>query len=227
MRNHLLVSTLLLTVQAAFGQLDDNTLSVTSSRVLSTRTDDFQILVTAETPGDFTLDAAIRALEGTGVTTSHLIAVNTQPASRNTNLSGPAITAWTFRLRLPFSKLNEALTSLGRFRAPTGVTMYYSVESGPAVPAPCPWQTLFGDAQIQAQKLASAAGFKAGPILGLSDKKELPQLLIPVVRIGSFSQFAPIGTIFDPVGTISFGELFVGGQQPETCSLTVQFRLLR
>jgi hypothetical protein len=226
MRNHLLVSMLFLAAPAAFGQLDDNTLSVTSSRDVSTRTDDFQILVTIETPGDFTLDAVIRTLEGTGVNASHVIDVNSRLPSRVTNLGAPEITAWTFRLTLPFSKLNEALNSLARFRAPTGITMYYSVQSAPAVAAPCPWQTLFGDAQIQAQKLASAAGFKVGPILALSDKKESPQLVIPLFRVGSFTQLNYSFDTFPPLSTISFGGFF-GGAQPETCSLTVQFRLLR
>ena len=225
MRNHLLALMLLVSVQAAFGQLDDNTLSITSTRAVSTRTDDFQILVSAETPIDFTLDATIRALEGTGVTASHLVDMNNRANSRVTDLSGAQITAWIFRLTLPFSKLNEALNSLVRLRAPTGVTMYYSVQSAPAVPAPCPWQTLFGDAQIQAQKLASAAGLKMGPILALSDKKESPRLVIPVTII---SQFVPVSGISIPFNDTPnpFGGFF-GIGQPESCSLTVQFRLLR
>src|SRR5262245_35581395 len=136
-------------VPAAFGQLDSDTLSVTSSRTLNVVIDQVQVTVNVNTGLETSLDDVIAALQGTEITTANLSGIN----SVWSNFGQAQRTQWTLTLAVPIARLNGALSALARVQSRSGVDLDYFLNAVPTSSGSCAWPSLVSDAQAQAQKL--------------------------------------------------------------------------
>lgn len=219
---------------AVFGQLDDNTLTITASRTMDLQPDQVIVGVYVNGPSDSTLDDILGALQGSGLTAANLTGVST--SGYTGNIMG---TAWTFALPAPFSKLKATLSALTdvqqklsvapvRSAGKASMDMLFSVQGTQVSPElqasqPCPYASLAGDAKAQAQKLASAAGVSVGSIVAISDGSGTgvgaavsgqPALL-----------FAFAGNIIPAQRVGIFFASFPQQAPAPNCSMTVQFKL--
>jgi hypothetical protein len=94
----------------------------------------------------------------------------------------------------------------------------------------CAYPSLMSDAQAQAQRMASAAGFKVGALVSISDQATVAPTgtfaFLNVLISGDFSQ-----TVVNPFLPVSgLANLLLGSvaaQAPTTCTMTVQFQLVQ
>lgn len=235
---------LLILPLAAFGELDDNTLTVTSSRALTFQPDQVVISVTASFESTAVLDDVLPAVQSAGVTLANLSGVYTY----NTPVTlGPnrQTNEWFFVLQVPFSNLGSELTALATLQRsiqknPARSLSYYvqGTQVSPQLSATgvCPYTALFQDAGAQAHTLASAAGVMLGPVVAISDETSVyPPVSAglgayafyntPAILIGDFA-IPPVRPVtFSAVGSFA-GVLSVPSFPQNTCTLSVQFRLL-
>ena len=119
-----------------------------------------------------------------------------------------------FQVTGPFSKLKDALARVdGVSHAPGSlrdVSYSLSAQVSPELQASdaCPAPTLISEARSQAQKIAAAAGLSVGPVLSIADGKG-----------GTTS-----GAVY---AFLSVGGSFLTPSPTATCSLNVQFKLVR
>jgi hypothetical protein len=237
----LLISSLLMLPLAAFGQLDDNTLTVTSSRALTFQPDQVAISVTASFESTAALDDVLAAVASAGITLANLSNVSTYNLPLNAGQNRQT-NEWFFVLQVPFSKLGGELTSLGAVQQSIGKnsarSLSYYVQGTQVSPqlsatGVCPYAALFQDAGAQAQTLASAAGVMLGPVVAVSDGSSVyPAIgvavgyLVPTAafRVGDFQIADPL--LGAPVASFS-GVLGLTASAQTTCTLSVQFRLQR
>src|ERR1019366_161646 len=93
----------LLSASLLFGQLDNNSVTLTASRSIPTPLPDQVLLnVTVGTSATATIDDAIAALPGLGITASQLAAV--QASSQELD--------WSFSLTVPLAKLKDTIATL-------------------------------------------------------------------------------------------------------------------
>ena len=168
------------------------------------------------------LDDVLAALKGSGITIANFSGVNTNgvlnvvPVPPQTQ---PTL-QWAFGLPVPFSQMKATVTSLTLLQqsiaqANSGLTLSFQVQ-GTQVSAAlqrsqsCNILELIAEATAQAQKLASAAGFVAGPILAMSSATSNP------TENNSVPAFAGVGSFGTPLLT-----------SPQNCVLMVKFSLLR
>ena len=208
-----------------FGQLDDNTLTVTASRTSLLQPDQALFLVNLTADVSASLDDVVAALQGSGITAADLGGVGSlqsAPAAPNS----PTLTTWTFSLAVSFSQMNGTLSALAAIqqnlaKAGNGMDMTYYLQ-GTQISAAlqaaqtCPLTALVGSAQSEAQQIAAAAGRKVGPIVGMSDGTSVSggfiSGVIAVARTGDFSQ--------------SLSTFLLGSAPSPSCSMTVEFKLL-
>jgi hypothetical protein len=161
-------------------QLANNTVTVTASQNVRASTPDEAIFsVTVGSGVDKSLDDAVAAVSGLGITAANLVAVGTPPAAVRIGASPPPAStglAWIFQLAVPFSKLKDttaALTALQKSISEnnSGLSLSFSL-SGTRVSAQqaptCNLADLVNQARAQAQQIASSAGLTAGAIVGLT-----------------------------------------------------------
>src|SRR6266536_1219540 len=152
-------------VSVAFGQLDSDMITITSSRTQSIVVDQVQVTVNVNTGRDATLDDVVSALQGTEITAANLSGAYTF----SSNFQQPRPTQWTFTLTASISKLKDTLAALARAQNRSDIDLGYYLNAVTTQSGPCPWPSLVGDAQAQAQKLAAVAGVRVGPIVALSE----------------------------------------------------------
>jgi hypothetical protein len=215
-----------------FGQLDDNTVTITASRNISLQPDFAVVGIYVDAPYNDGLDDILNALDGSGLTADDLTGVNTSgPLSEQVQR-----TAWTFARAVPFAKLKDMLASLTavqqglagsgtRGAANASVSMTFSVQGSQVSPElqasqPCPLPALVSDARAQAQQLAMAAGFTVGPVVAISDGSSTGGTYGAV--LGAVFGLAAGAISVSRIGT--FSSLIT--QPPVNCSMTVQFQLL-
>lgn len=208
---------------AAWAQLDDNTVIVSASRQLpALQPDQATFSVDVTTPLDSSLDDVLAILAGSGITAANLTGVSGNSGNFQSVGLNP-FTDWTFTLAVPISKMAATAAALNASSAAAPREVSYSVYSqvSQALQASqqCPYALLVADAQGQAQRLASAAGARVGPIVSLSDGSAIPAAGF---LYGDFA-VAFLGVV--PANQL--GSFLVSPQPaPPTCAMTVQFSLL-
>jgi uncharacterized protein YggE len=176
MRKLPLFLTLVLSFSAAFGQVDSNSITVTSSRGSSSGPPDQAIFGVSVTSGlDTSLDDVIALLQGTGISAANLQALDEYLVA--TGMSGqPTDTLnWRFSFNAPLAKNKDTIAMLTNLQATiakknNGMTMSFSIQGtqSSVQPQTCSQSDLLTDARTQAQKLADGAGVSVGNILAMS-----------------------------------------------------------
>ena len=155
-----------------------NAVTVTASRSTNVQPDLAVISVQVDTGLDGTLDSAVSAVQGSGITASNLSSVNTVQQYSNTGQATTTGLAWYFSLTVPLANLKSTiglLTAVQKSNGSTnnGISISFGV-AGTQVSAQaqqaqtCAQSDLLSDAKAQAQKLASAAGKGLGSVLAMS-----------------------------------------------------------
>jgi len=192
---------------AAFAQFDDNVVTITASRQVTSAPDQVQIGVTVTTDQNQALDAVLAALPS-GFGAANLSSVSA---------SGPAGLQWIFTETVPVAGLAGALAGLNA--ASTGSKFaigYYVQGTTTSVEGQCPYPALIADARAQANQLALAAGVTLGPIVTIS-QQSTP---LNVLRSGEFSSSSFL------LGVISNTLISAPLASPaSSCALTVQFQI--
>ena len=218
---------LILSVPAAFGQLDSNSVTVTAARSMSQQPDQILFAVNVQSGLNTSLDDVVAALQGSGITAANFSGVimgpnvifsgiGTQPPPLPTAVAPPL--QWVFGLPVPLAKIKDTivmLTALQKNIAQqnNGLMLSFNVQgtqvSAQSQQSPvCPTSDLLTDATTQAQKLASAAGLSLGSVLAMSS---------------GTSVSGNVGTPISVSAVISFSPPIL----PSVCSMTVKFALLR
>ena len=220
---------------AVFGQLDDNTLTITASRTIDLQPDQVMVGVYVNAPVDNMVDDILSGLQGSGLTAANLLNVSTSV------YKGAPSTDWAFALPVPFSKLKATLVLLmelqQKLSGPRGdgkasMDVSFSVQGSQVSPElqasqPCPWTTLVGDARAQAQKLAAVAGVTVGPVIAISDGNGVSPNSVVLSQFAYYSgSLLPVARIAPIDRSGFFYSGLLAGPAP-ACSMTVQFKLLR
>ncbi len=212
-----------------FGQLESDTVTITSSRSIVLQPDQVAFDVSVSSSPDATLDQVVALLQGSGITAADLTGVFASSAQWFD--AGPS---WSFTFGVPLTKLRATVASLTMLQASIaknkgGAALMFSVAGGRVSPElmqaqSCSLKDLVADAQVQAQKLAVSAGLIAGPIVAISDGSS-----------GGASAIARnvlVPTALTRAGVFSFGSattflLSTSVSTPFTCFAEVKFKLLR
>jgi hypothetical protein len=208
---------LILSVPAAFAQLDSNSVTVSATRSMSQQPDQVLFGVTVQSGFNTSLDDVVAALQGSGITAANFAGVGTGP---NPLLSAGPVTQslqWIFALPVPLAKIKDTIATLTTLQKSiaqqnTGLVLSFNVQGAQVSTQAqqshvCPTADLLADARAQAQKLADAVGLSLGTVLAMSS--------------GTSASSS--------VGSVSFAGLFVSAPPvlPSICSMTVKFALLR
>ena len=166
----------------AFGQLDSDAITVTASRPMTAQPDEAVFAVSVTSGLNTGLDQIVGALQGSGITAANLASVNTVTSNNPLQGIGFLQTSlqWTFVFPVPFSKMKDTTASLAMLQQTIGqsnmsLALTFNVQ-GTEVSAQlrqslqCSISDLLADATAQAQKLASATGFTAGPVLAMTQR---------------------------------------------------------
>jgi hypothetical protein len=205
----------LLAAVPALGQLQTDTITITALRQVSLQPDQVVFSVQVSTPESAGLDDALAAVSGAGVTAADLTGVFT---------GNPNMLNWSFTLAVPFSEAGATTKTLAQIAQQSNGAVSFSSQGTQVSLAlqqsqPCSQASLISDARAQAQSLAAAAGFTAGPVLAVSDGSggQSPAALVGYNFIGSFGS----------VGAFLELSSYVAPTPPVTCTAVVKFQLLR
>lgn len=222
----------------AYGQLDSNSITINELRTIDLQPDQVIFAVTVQAPASAGLDEILGALHGSGITSSELVSVSPPQISVVTGLPLPQPVTWTFLMPAGIERMSATVAALTALQQTigqnnSGLNLRFTVQgtqasAGLQQPDQCPVADLVRDAQMQARKLADAAGLTAGPIIALSDGSiarppaVAAGLVIPTaaVRTGDFS--TTIGTF-----TFTSTSQFVQPVAFLYCDVIVKFQLLR
>lgn len=160
-----------------FAQAASNSVTVTASRSTNVQPDQVVFSVAVDTPLDGTLDSAVSALQGSGITASNFSSVNTVQQYNQAGQSTTTALAWYFTLTAALAGVKSTiglLTAVQKSGAKNnGVAISFSVSGTQVSPQAqqsqtCSQADLLSDAKAQAQKLATAAGKGVGAVLAMS-----------------------------------------------------------
>jgi uncharacterized protein YggE len=150
---------------ATFGQVAAKTLTVYASRTVNVSPDQATVSASVSTPLDGTVDDAVAALAGTGVTSADLQYVNP--------LYGQNGIAWQFSWTVPFSKLNDEVAALQKAQSKSGTVSFSlngaQASAGLVAAQDCTSTALVTDAQAYARLVTAAAGVSLNGIVAVSD----------------------------------------------------------
>jgi hypothetical protein len=175
----LVAAGLLLFVPALFGQLSNNSVTVTSSNTANLQPDQIVYSIEVDSPPNATLDQVVAAVASLGITSSNLSSITSQLLQAVVpGQSAPPPLSWFFSLAAPITSNQTTvaqLTSLQQSIAKqnNGLKMSFSVQ-GTRISQqlqqsqPCVLSNLLSQARTQAQSLASAAGFSLDVIQAMS-----------------------------------------------------------
>jgi hypothetical protein len=211
---------LILSVPAAFAQLDSNSVTVSATRSMTQQPDQVLFAVNVQSGLNTSLDDVVAALQGSGITAANFSSVSTG-ANLVLNLPptmAPPQLQWIFALPAPLAKIKDTVATLSALQKTiaqqnNGLTLSFNVQ-GTQVSAQsqqshvCPTSDLLADATTQAQKLAAIAGLSLGSVLAMSSGTSVSGSVGSAVSIAGVLLGAP------PV-------------LPSVCSMTVKFALLR
>ena len=204
----MLRSALLLLPFLAFAQTTPNSVTVTASRNPTVSPDQALVSASVNTPTTASLDDAVAALQGAGITSANFSSLSTV----QTFVGQKTITQlqWSFALTPDLTALKTTLATLTGIQQAVaaknnGTSVTFSVQgtqvSQKAAQAqPCSLADIMSDARAQAAKLAGAANMTVGSVLAVSG--------------ATVSAATSIG-----------GNAFAQGAATPVCSLTVKFAL--
>jgi uncharacterized protein YggE len=204
---------LLIAAAPVFAQLDSHTLAISATRSITPQPDQVVFGLSVNAAASTTLDQAVGALSGLGITEANLNGIG--------NL-GPF--QWGFTLVAPLSKLSTTIGALIKLEQTigqnnSGLTLAFTIEGTQTSQQSqsCSNADVIADATAQAQKLAAAAGLTLGPILRVSNVPGAQTYAVPniVERVGFFA-----------LGGVSEFMFAAPVPSPVTCSLLVKFQLL-
>ena len=199
---------------AAFAQPASGVIAITASRQLNVQPDQVSLTVDVNTEPSQTLDNVLAALKGTGITANDLSNVSTAYYDLDSPLQ------WIFTPTVSFSALTTVAAALAALPANGPIALAYFNVNATASPQavasqPCPYPALISDAQMQAAKVAAAAGVTVGPIVSLEQGTEQGSAegtVIPLARVAAATWF--VNYLVGPISSSA-----------PACSLTVQFKL--
>jgi hypothetical protein len=165
-----------LSLSVAFAQVDSNSITVTASRGPSSGPPDQAVFSVVVASGvDTSLDDVIALLQGTGISTANLQALDEYPIASGSAGQTTETLNWRFSFTAPLAKNKDTIAMLTNLQATiakknNGVTMSFSIQGtqSSVQPQTCSQSDLLTDARTQAQKLADGAGVSVGNILALS-----------------------------------------------------------
>jgi uncharacterized protein YggE len=206
----------------AFGQLESNSITVSTSNTPTLQPDQAVFSVTVTSPQTTGLDDVLTALQGSGITAANFTGVSTQQIYSVLGSSGtstpPPMLTWLFSLTSPLTNTKATVASLTTLqqnimKANNGLTLSFSivgtqVSQQLAQSQTCSLSGLIAAATTQAQSLASAAGVYLGAILALSSSTSTVVTNSEIVASGAF-----LSTILTNV--------------PPPCAVTVKFNVTR
>jgi hypothetical protein len=210
---------LILSVPAAFAQLDSNSVTVSATRSMTQQPDQVLFAVNVQSGLNTSLDDVVAALQGSGITAANFSGVSTG-ANLVLNLQptmAPPLLQWIFALSAPLAKIKDTIATLSALQKSiaqqnNGLMLSFNVQ-GSQVSAQsqqshvCPTSDLLADATTQAQKLAAAAGLSLGAVLAMASGTSVSGNAGSAVSIASVLLGPPV--------------------LPSVCSMTVKFALLR
>ena len=204
-----------------FGQLDSNSMEITASRSVNLPDDEVIFDVTVNSGTGATLDQVVAALAGSGITSANFSDLSSSRGGL----------AWDFSMSVPLSKMKATLASLAALQqsvsaSKAGLTMSFDIAGSRQSnqSQSCSMPDLIADAKAQAQRLASAAGLTAGPILAMS---ESVPAAIPAGRAGII-QFSTGFAVPNVAQFVPLKTFLLGAVTPaQTCAMVVKFQLLR
>lgn len=208
-----LISALALSASLAFGQLDNNSITVTASRSVELQGDEVVFDVGVMSGLDTNFDNIVNALAGSGIAAANFTGVQAvQPVYTNPRsaFAPQVMIEWQFTLTAPLSNMKQTTAMLAGLQQNisknnSGLTLSFDV-SGTQVSDQllqmqgCTYADLLSDAMAQARSLASAAGFSLGAVLSMSS------------TTGSAASNSTLG---------------IGGFLTPTCTMTVKFAATR
>jgi uncharacterized protein YggE len=162
-------------------QIVNNTVTVTASQNSTAQPDEAVFSVTVTSVGAGTsLDQIVAAVSGLGITAANLVQITNTgflvSFSGTPPSSPPVPLNWIFQLVVPFSKLKDTTAALAALQKSisqnnSGLTLSFALSgtrvSAQQAPA-CNLANLVSQARAQAQDIVSAAGLKAGAVVGLT-----------------------------------------------------------
>ncbi len=204
-----MILALLASISLGFAQLESNSITVTTSH--SAQLDQAVYTVQVNSGLNASLDDALAALRGAGVTMANFLGLNSFFAIPAQPVPGPLL-AWTFRFAVPLAKMKDTITLLNSLQQNlanrgTGLTIAFALQGTQASGQSCAVSDLIADARAQAQKLADGGGVTVGNILAIS---------------------SPTGTSSaNSIQAAVLGASSPPPSGPPVCAVTVKFALLR
>ena len=195
----------------AWGQLDSNTITVTSSVAVTAPLDSMSFSVSVSTPLSATLDQAVAVLQPAGVTASNLSSV----------YQSERMLQWSFSMLTPFSRVRDTVLALTAIQTnKQGFDVSFRGAGAPGANSAsnfqgCPLPDLLAQATAQARSYANLAGVTLGPLLALSDAPQ--STARPSYALLAISPTASL---------LNFQLGPINAPSP-SCSLTVKFGILR
>jgi uncharacterized protein YggE len=149
------------------------------------------------------VDDALAALAGTGLTASNLTTVYS---------ISPANLEWQFSLTVPIAKLKDTLAAFQKIASTTVTFAVQGVQTSAQLVAAqdCSYTSLLNDAQAQARQVTAAAGVALNGLIAVSDAGTVTQ----GIRTGDFS------AIFDPSAGVPLPYVY---NSASSCGLTATF----
>jgi hypothetical protein len=216
----------------ACAQLDDNTITVTASRNVIAAPALMSITTSVGAPFDARLDDVMAIVQPAGITLGDLSSVYAYSPDRGST--------WTFRRNVADKEQAAALAALEQIRQQltrNRVQEYwlsYSLDSMPGA-AECPLPALVSDARAQAKRVADVTGVKVGPVFALTHG----EVTAGTPTYAYFAVYNPAtavagsGAVAGSYGSVGLASFLIGVPSlyfvppPSTCSISVQFKLLR
>jgi uncharacterized protein YggE len=218
---------LILSVPAAFAQLDSNSVTVSATRSMSQQPDQVLFAVSVQSGLNTSLDDVVTALQGSGITAANFSGVSVgpnvifagvgpQPVPPSTIVAPPM--QWIFALPAPLAKIKDTIAMLTALQKSialqnNGLMLSFNVQGAQVSTQAqqshvCPTSDLLADATTQGQKLAAAAGLSLGSVLAMASGTSVSGSVGTPIAVSAVLSFAP------PV-------------LPSVCSMIVKFALLR
>ncbi|MGA2878887.1 MAG: SIMPL domain-containing protein [Bryobacteraceae bacterium] len=205
----------------AFGQLDSNSITVSSSNNVNLQPDQAIFSVTVQSGISTGLDDVLAALQGSGITAVNFTGVSTQlelcPTISCTAAQTPL--QWAFTLTSPLTSTKATVASLITLqqnitKLNNGLSLSFSivgtqVSQQLAQSQTCSLSGLIASATTQAQNLAAAGSLTLGSILAMSTATS---------NVGSASPgFLEVGAFISNLSSAT----------PPPCAITVKFNVTR
>jgi uncharacterized protein YggE len=191
----------LISASLAFGQLDSNSVTVTSSSAATPQPDQAIFNVTVGAGIGTSLNDVVSALSGSGITLANLSSVTTSLGGVATGIaSGPAPPAppalnWTFTLIVPLASTTATVVMLTGLKQSipqknSTLSLSFGIQGAQVSQQlqqsqPCAISDLLADARTQAQTLAASGGRILSGILALSSATSGCMVTVKFALLGS------------------------------------------